>query len=370
MIRRPIISLSLLVASGLALLGTCVQRSGESAGAFERRVLPHRIGRVAEPELNDVQKRLQTELARIGENFQGRVGIAVVEVDSHALMAFDGKIPFPQQSVSKLWVSLTALDMFDQGGLDLSEPVTIRAEDLTLFHQPIRAIVTSRGSFATDYAELMTRAITQSDNTANDRILRRVGGPQAVEAFLRRKGLGGIQFGTDERTKQSAIAGLEWHPAYSIGRNFYDARDRLPARQRQQAFEAYLADPVDGASAQGIARALVALARGELLSKPATDHILQVMSMTKSGPRRLKGGLPPGWTIAHKTGTGQELNGEQSGYNDIGIVTAPDGRRYAVAVMIGRTRAGVGARMDMMQSVTRAVAAYHEASTAKVAAAP
>ena len=48
------------------------------------------------------------------------------------------------------------------------------------------------------------------------------------------------------------------------------------------------------------------------------------------------------------------LNSTQSGYNDIGIVTAPDGRDYAVAVMIRRTSAPVPQRMAMMQNVVRA----------------
>ena len=50
------------------------------------------------------------------------------------------------------------------------------------------------------------------------------------------------------------------------------------------------------------------------------------MSHTHTGPNRLKGGLQPGWTLNHKTGTGQELGGVQAGYNDIGILTAPDGQ--------------------------------------------
>jgi beta-lactamase class A len=61
------------------------------------------------------------------------------------------------------------------------------------------------------------------------------------------------------------------------------------------------------------------------------------MSNTKTGPQRLKGGLAPGWSLAHKTGTGQVLGATQSGYNDIGIITAPDGRSYSVAVLIRRT---------------------------------
>ena len=84
------------------------------------------------------------------------------------------------------------------------------------------------------------------------------------------------------------------------------------------------------------------------------------MSNTRTGPQRLKGGLAPGWTLAHKTGTGQVFGGVQAGYNDIGIVTAPGGRSYAVAVMIRRTSAPNIERMRTMQETVRAVIDYHE----------
>ncbi|HKP77567.1 MAG TPA: serine hydrolase, partial [Phenylobacterium sp.] len=74
------------------------------------------------------------------------------------------------------------------------------------------------------------------------------------------------------------------------------------------------------------------------------------------GPRRLKGGLPAGWSIAHKTGTGQDFRGASVGINDVGLITAPDGHVYAVAVMMRRTRQSVPARLAFMQAVTRAVA--------------
>jgi beta-lactamase class A len=84
------------------------------------------------------------------------------------------------------------------------------------------------------------------------------------------------------------------------------------------------------------------------------------MSNTRSGPRRLKGGRAEGWVVSHKTGTGQFWNGQQSGYNDVGVLFAPDSSPYAVAVMIGGTQRPTLERMEMMQDVTRAVIAYHE----------
>ena len=66
------------------------------------------------------------------------------------------------------------------------------------------------------------------------------------------------------------------------------------------------------------------------------------MSQTSTGKNRLRGGLKAGWTLSHKTGTGQVLGATQAGYNDIGILTAPDGRSYSVAVMIKKTSTPLG----------------------------
>ena len=311
----------------------------------------------AEPLSPELQA-LDQDLSRIAGTFSGHVGIAVRDVEAGRTVHFNGLELFPQQSVSKLWVAMAALDEVDEGRLELGERVEIRAPDLTVFYQPIRNTVLRTGRFVSDYEELIDRAITQSDNTANDRVLRRIGGPEAVQDFLDGHGLSSIRFGTDERTKQSAIAGLEWRQSYSIGPAFFDARDAVPDATRQEAFEGYLADPIDGAPPVAIAEALARLAQGELLSERSTTLLLDILERTKSGPRRLKAGAPEGWVVRHKTGTGQFYDGEQSGYNDVGLVTSPEGRSYAVVVMIARTRAPTPERMEMMQDVVRAVAAY------------
>ena len=97
-----------------------------------------------------------------------------------------------------------------------------------------------------------------------------------------------------------------------------------------------------------------ALKRGELLSPASTARLLTIMGHTSTGANRLKGGLKPGWTLSHKTGTGQVLGGDQAGYNDIGILTAPDGRSYSVAVMIKKTSTPLEVRMRLMNNVVRA----------------
>ena len=314
-----------------------------------------------DPQVVEARETLTQRLEEIGEDFGGTMGIAVMDVESGWSTGFNEIALLPQQSVSKTWVTLTALVRAEKGLLDLDAPIRVSRDDLTLFHQPMRREILRAGTVRTTMRELIERAIQQSDNTANNAILQRVGGPRAVRAMLKENGLDGIRFGPGEKPMQSAIAGMEWRDDYSYENNFFDARDLVPDDVRKRAFENYLDDPVDGASPLAIARALAAVERGEVLSKKRAEDFLTIMSNTRSGPRRLKGGRAEGWVVSHKTGTGQFWNGQQSGYNDVGVLFAPDSSAYAVAVMIGVTKRPTIERMEMMQDVTRAVIAFHEA---------
>lgn len=321
---------------------------------------------VAVPALPAEQVALDAQLKSNAAAFDGVIGIAVRDVERDRLIHYNGERLLPQQSLSKLWVALAALQKVDTGELDLTESVSVLLSDLTVFHQPIRKIVLARGAFHTNYADLLRRAITESDNTANDMLLKRVGGPPGVRNSLISAGLDGIKFGPGEREMQSALAGLEWDPSFSIGKRFFEARKAVPAAQRKVIFDEYVADPVDGATPNAIALALAKLAKGELLQPETTALMLGLLDDVKSGPNRLKGGVPSGWSIGHKTGTGQVLDivppgviGDQTGYNDVGILTAPDGHRYAVVVLIGRTATPVPERMELMHRIVTATVAYH-----------
>ena len=208
----------------------------------------------------------------------------------------------------------------------------------------------------------MSAALSQSDNTANDRLLWTVGGPTVVRKVLREKGISEIRFGPGERLLQSQVAGLTWSQDMALGRNFEQARARLPKDVRQAALDRYVADPLDGASPAAIARAMARLASGQLLAPETTTVMVDILSRTRSGPMRLKAGVPAGWKVYHKTGTGQELGKVTTGYNDVGFLQSPDGAFYGVAVMIARTTQDYKPRMEMMQSVSRAVAEFHDQS--------
>lgn len=309
----------------------------------------------------DAVRRLGERIDILGRSFDGDIGIAVQDVHTGEVLDFDGRTFFPQQSVSKFWVALAALNAADEGRKDLGMAVVLRPSDITLFHQPVATQIRAAGSYSTTLDALLTRALQQSDNTCNDFVLRAIGGPKVVRAFLAAKNIEGIRFGPGERQMQSRIAGLTWRQEYSVGNAFHRARSNIPLVQRRAAFDAYVANPVDGAQPVAVVNALSRLRRGELLSADSTAQLLEIMSHTRTGPKRLKGGLSEGWSLAHKTGTGQQLGAIQAGYNDIGILTSPNGQSYAVAVMIRRTSAPIWSRMLVMQNVVRAVIEYDAA---------
>jgi beta-lactamase class A len=303
---------------------------------------------------------LRDRIAALGRAFNGNAGISIVSLRDGWQVDYNATTLFPQQSCSKLWVAITAMDAVDKGRVSLDDRVTLGRNDLTLFHQPISARVLGNGGHTTTLGSLLFTAITESDNTANDKLMRSIGGPQAVRDMIAAKNLGQIRFYEGERALQSKIAGLIWSQSYSIGDAFYKARGALPSSVRKASFERYIRDPYDGAAPQSVALALARLKRGELLSPASTQRLLNTMGSTRTGAMRVRAALKRGWKWSHKTGTGQNFQGKIGGINDIGILTAPDGTSYAMAIMTVPNRSD-GASQDLMQAVTRAVIAEHEA---------
>ena len=352
---------------GLAMVGAVLSACGSTGrpGASAHAPQPVPPVYVSVP-IPGVQPRvvrpapyaLIDQIARIQRGFAGKAGVAIRAVDDGWTVESGGRQYLPQQSVSKLWVAMTVLDLRDQGRLRLDNPVTVTAADLTLFHQPIAYLAVKPGGFQTTVGDLLTRALTHSDNTANDKLLWLCGGPTAVRAMIEAKRLGPIRFGPGERLLQARTAGVVWDQSWAGTNGFEIARSRLTREARDAALNAYVADPPDGAQPLAIADALARLARGELLSETSTSVLLSTMGQSVTGRARLRAAVPGGWQIAHKTGTGQDLAGRNAGFNDVGLLTAPDGRRYALAVMIGDTTRPIRERQQLIQQVAAAVAGY------------
>ena len=345
---------------GLALACAAITQVAASAAVQPKAPpAPAKPKSASHPPVVAAPADLRQQLTGLGRNFDGKVGMAVVSLNDGWEIDWNANTLFPQQSCSKLWVAITAMDAVDRGKVSLDQPVTLTPADLTLFHQPIREKVLATGSYTTTLGSLLFQAITESDNTANDKLMRAVGGAPAVRAMIARKGLGSIRFYNGERALQSKTAGMPWKQSYSLGSAFWDARAALPVKTRTAAFKRYLASPYDGASPHAIADALAALKKGELLQPASSEKLLSIMGQTRTGGMRVKAALAPGWDWNHKTGTGQELQGRIAGLNDIGLLTAPDGSVYAMAIMVVANKSD-GSAQEIMRAVTKAVIAWHQ----------
>lgn len=91
------------------------------------------------------------------------------------------------------------------------------------------------------------------------------------------------------------------------------------------------------ATPDAMAGLLCALQAGKGLSASSRRLLLGLMTTSKTGTDRIKGLLPKGAIVAHKTGSSGTVNGLTRATNDAGLVTRPDGRHLAIVVFVSDT---------------------------------
>lgn len=299
---------------------------------------------------------IQDQLDRLARTIPGTLGACVGH--GSAVSCVNGDRRFSMQSVMKLLVGAAVLDSVDRGERSLGDKHVIRREDLSLYVQPLAKLVGDSG-FETTLEDLIFRAVVDSDSAATDFLIARLGGPNAVQAFLVRKGVRGVRIDRDERHLQTEINGLSWQPDYVDTDVLERAEQAVSADRRDLAYRAYQLDIRDTATPRGMTEFLKTLAAGELLSRSSTALMLNVMKQTRTFPNRLRAGAPTGWTVAHKTGTSSSHAGVTAATNDVGILFAPDGGFTIAAAFVGNSSATADQRAAAIAGVSRvAVSSY------------
>jgi len=300
---------------------------------------------------------LEPRLTQIASAARGEVGVSLFHVESGArLFSFNGKQPFAMASVYKLPIAFELLRQIAERRLTFDQGVAIGPSD-------VRACCTlSRrypsGGITLTLGELLDLMVTQSDNTAGDAVLKAVGGPPAVERRLNALGFTGIHVNRYEGAIAFEMMGVTEPPPESewtldVQRALIEKvrlPDLLAARAR------YTTDLRDTATPDDMAAFLLKLQRGELLPRPYTDLLLDLLARVATGPQRLKNRLPSDTLVAHKTGTTAVV------INDVGIITLPEGGGHlAMAVFVMN-----GGRPAAMQKVISDLgAAVYESFTGK-----
>ncbi|MFP3506159.1 class A beta-lactamase [Burkholderia sp. SIMBA_062] len=292
---------------------------------------------------------LQAALERFAQAARpGTLGVAVLDLDRQARWQVNGMLPFPMMSVFKAPLGATVLDLAERGKLPLGQRVTITRSQLRRGASRIRE--TFQGdqmSFTVD--ALLRAAVSDSDNTAADALLRAVGGPATVTGWLRAHGVNGMRVDMGEGEVSRIFDNLGESSTPPTAETALQRSRRL-----QGGLDAYLADPRNRTTPLAAAEFLRKLAGGELLSPAATRRLLGLLQ-DQTKPRRLRAGLPPGVTFADKCGTSLTVNGTTAAYNDIGILTWPDGRRLIIAAFLSASRTSRAERDRLFSDLARAV---------------
>jgi len=282
----------------------------------------------------------------------GVLGFGLMNLESGEFWVRAGERPFPMQSVFKLPLGAAVLSEIDAGRLTLAEVLTIEPEQLSPDWSPIADAWPARAAYSVE--ELLTAAVGNSDNTAADLLMKRIGGPGAVTAWLQDKKVEEIRVDRYEREIQPTVSGMaSFRPAWKGEAAFSAAKATVAPERRRAAMVAYMADPQDTATPRGMLGFLRKLDEGELISAAATRRLLSIMAASTRANDRLKAGLPKGTLFAHKPGTSSTEQGLSAAYNDVGIFTLPDRRSYAIAAFLSGSTADEKARAALFAELGR-----------------
>ena len=284
-----------------------------------------------------IEAGLSERLSAIGTVPVGRVGIATIDLATGRETQFRAAEAFPMASTVKVAVAVMYLSEVDAGRRSLSKMIALD-EALRSGSDGIGQDMPHPG-VALSAANLIHLMLTLSDNTATDVLINDLGGVAKVDSWLRSRSINGLRIDRDIARLVLDNLGLPMLPGKTAAQTLW-ASDPLPPATRAVAVEAFDRDPRDTATPAGMAHFLARIDRGEFLKPASQAYLINTMIKCKTGPDRIKGLLPDGTIVAHKTGTLAGLS------DDVGIVTLPNGRKFVIAVFTlgiaeGPTRARI-----------------------------
>jgi beta-lactamase class A len=272
---------------------------------------------------------LHEEFEEIAQGANGRVGVAVMLLESRESVELRGDERFPMHSVYKLPIAMAVLRRVDRGELQLDQTVKVEKSEFVRkgMYSPLRDKY-PQGAQLT-IAQLLRYAVAESDGTASDVLLKLTGGARGVMLFLDDIKVPGVNVVNSEKE-----IGRDWQTQYE-----------------------------NWATPKAAVELLAALQTHRGLSAESQAFLLKLTTESIPGAKRLKGQLPPRTVVAHKTGTGGTRDGVTSATNDIGIITLPNGTHLAVAFFVSDSSADETTRESVIARIAKA--AWDWASSAQ-----
>lgn len=282
------------------------------------------------PSLSGLQ-RLEKEIRDVIKVQRGEVGISLLHLETGRELSVNGDTRFPMASAFKVPILVEVLSEIKEGRFKLDDEVRIQKTDQHLGSGIISSL-TAPG-ITLSVRNLINLMMLISDNSATDMLLAKVGA-EKVNARLKALGIGGISVNRPCQKLIMDYYGLDYYAKYGhLSLDEIEAAGKgedivLTPEQERKAILAFSADPQDQATPKGMTALLTKIYRKEIIDPASCGLILDIMLKCQTGEGRIKGGLPPGTAVAHKTGT---IAGT---VNDCGIIDLPDGQGHLVLTVM------------------------------------
>lgn len=241
-------------------------------------------GRPSDPSPRDGR---DPAVAALESKWQRQIGLFAADVDSGRSIQHRAGARFPMLSVFK---PLLAAHILRSSHQHLDRRVMWSAEDVVEY-SPVTAVTVRNGLTV---RQLCEAAITRSDNTAANVLLREYGGPSAVTDFARSLG--------DRKTR--------------LDRREPELNSAIPGDER------------DTTTPRAIADTYTQLVVGRALPRARRELLTEWLLANQTTTTRFGAGIPQGWGLADKTGAGA-----YGTRNDVGVMWTLSGRAIIVACL-------------------------------------
>ncbi|MBO2460038.1 class A beta-lactamase [Actinomadura violacea] len=297
---RTATAVTVTAATALAGLTACGSSETPSRQAAPRSASAP-LG--ASPALRpaDSQASVTERLKKLEKTHDDRIGAYALNTGTGRFVAYRADERFPFLSTFKAMACGAVLQKARRSDPGLMNRVIHYTKDDLVDNSPVTEKNVKRGMTV---SALCKAAITRSDNTAGNLVLRQIGGPAGHTAFLRSLG--------DRVTR---------HDRWETDLNLWK-----PGEER------------DTTTPRAWAGDLRSLTVGGTLTRQDGNRLTGWMKQTITGDHRIRAGLPKNWKVGDKTGTG----GTYGTANDIAIAWPPSGAPVIIVITTNRPAADAG----------------------------
>ncbi|MDR4951127.1 CGA/CIA family class A beta-lactamase [Chryseobacterium sp. ES2] len=268
---------------------------------------------------------LEQKISSILKNKKATAGVSVLGFENGFKYNKNADKKLPMQSVFKFHIAAAVLNNVDHGKLSLDQKIKLDQSNLLEnTWSPLRDQYPG-GNVEIPLSEVIEYTVAKSDNNGCDILLKLLGGTQTVQKFMDSKGVKGFQIKYNEEDMHK-----DWNVQYE---NYSTTKSAIDVLKK--------------------------FYDGKLLSKKSTDYLMKVLWSTSTGMNKIVEQLPKNTPVARKTGASGKNNAGLTGAeNEIGIITLPNGKHYALAVFVSNSTETDAVNCRMISDISREVWEY------------